>query len=98
MNVVKLLLVKTAVDPRYRLSDFPSYLKKKVKVQLKFNVKMHISFEADQKKYFFYITTRENKTTTLCKFRCEEVFKLYSLCKIESNRATKEVKQQDSTD
>ena len=49
MNDNKLLLVTTAVDPRYQLSAFPSYLKNDVKGQLKINVKKHISFEADQK-------------------------------------------------
>ena len=49
MNYNKLLLVTTAVDPRYRLYAFPSYLKNDVKEQLKINVKNHISFEADQK-------------------------------------------------
>ena len=61
MNVVKLLLVKTAADLRYRLSDFPFYLKKKVKVQLKFNVKMHISFEADQKSDFSILPPEKTK-------------------------------------
>ena len=45
MNDNKLLLDTTAVDPRYQLS---AYLKNNVKGQLKFNVKKHIFFEADQ--------------------------------------------------
>ena len=49
MNDNKLLLVTTAVDQRYRLSVFPSYLKNYVKEQLKFNVIKLISFEADYK-------------------------------------------------
>ena len=49
MNENKLLLVKTAVDPRYRLSAFPSYLKNIFKEQLKFNIKKQFSFEAGQK-------------------------------------------------
>ena len=49
MNDNKLLLVATAVDPRYQLSIFPSYLKNYVKEQLIFNAKKSISFEADQK-------------------------------------------------
>ena len=47
MNDNKLLLVTTAVDPRYRLSTFPSYLKNNVVEQLKFDVKKQISFEAE---------------------------------------------------
>ena len=50
MNDNKLLLVKTAVDPQYRLSAF--YLKNNIKEQLKFNVQKHISFKADQKSDF----------------------------------------------
>ena len=49
MNEKKLLLVTTAVDQRYRLSAFPSYLKNNVNVQLKLNVKKQIPFEANQK-------------------------------------------------
>ena len=49
MNDNILLLITTAVDPRYRLSAFPSYLKNYVKEQIKFNFKELISFEADQK-------------------------------------------------
>ena len=48
MNDNKLLLVTTAVDPRYRLSAFPSYLKNNVKELLKLEVKKHICFKADQ--------------------------------------------------
>ena len=47
----KLQLITTAVEPRYRLSTFPSYLKYNVKKQLKFNIKKYISFEADQQSY-----------------------------------------------
>ena len=51
LNIIdnKLLHVTTAVDPWYQLSAFPSYLKNNIKEQLKFIVKKHISFEADQK-------------------------------------------------
>ena len=45
MNDNKLILVTTAVHPRFR----PSYLKNNVKEQLKFNVKNSISLEAYQK-------------------------------------------------
>ena len=48
MNDNKLLLVTTAVDPRNRLSTFPTYLKNNVKKQLNVNIKKHIFFEADQ--------------------------------------------------
>ena len=48
MNDNKLLLVATAVNPRYQLSIFPSYLKNYVKEQLKFSVKKCISLKADQ--------------------------------------------------
>ena len=47
-NDNKLLLVTTAVDPRYRLSAFLSYLKNNAKEQLKLNVKKYICFEAHQ--------------------------------------------------
>ena len=48
LNDNKLLLVTTAVDTRYRLSAFPSYIKNNVKELLKLNVKTHICCEADQ--------------------------------------------------
>ena len=51
MNDNKLRPVTTAVDPRYRFSAFPSCLKNNSKKQLKFNLKKHIFFEADQKGY-----------------------------------------------
>ena len=48
LNDNKSLLVTTAVDQRYRLSAFPSYLKNNVKEQLKLIIKKHICFEANQ--------------------------------------------------
>ena len=48
LNDNKLKLFTTAVDPRYRLSAFLSYLKNNVKEQLKLNAKKHKSFEVDQ--------------------------------------------------
>ena len=51
MNDNKLLLVTTAVDQRYRLSAFPSYLKNNAKDQLKLEVKNYICFEANQDGY-----------------------------------------------
>ena len=54
MNYNKLLLVTTSVDPRYRLSAFHSYLKNKVKEQLKFNAKKHISFYMFKKVILLY--------------------------------------------
>ena len=49
MNDNKLLLVTTAVDSKYRLSVFRSYLKNYVKEQLKLDVKKPIFFKVDQK-------------------------------------------------
>ena len=39
LNYNKLLLVTTAIDPRYRLSAFPFYLEKSFKELLKLNFK-----------------------------------------------------------
>ena len=51
LNDNKSLLVTTAVDQRYRLSAFPSYLKNNAKDQLKLEVKNYICFEANQDGY-----------------------------------------------
>ena len=49
LNDNSLLLTTTAVDPRYRLSVFPSQLKEKVKTLLQMEVKKHSSCEANER-------------------------------------------------
>ena len=49
LNDNSLLLTTTAVDPRYRLSGFPSKLKEKVKTLLQMEVKKHSSCEANER-------------------------------------------------
>ena len=49
LNDNSIMLTTTAVDPRYRLSVFPSKLKEKVKTLLQMEVKKHSSCEANER-------------------------------------------------
>ena len=98
MNDRKLLLITTAVDPRYRLSAFPSYLKNYAKEQIKFKAKKHISFKADQKGYSHILPPEKPKPQLSVNFDPKKFSTYYSLFKIESNTATQDDEQQDSID
>ena len=79
MNDNKLLLVTTAVDPRYRLSAFPSYLKNNVKELLKLEVKKHICFKADQSSEFPTLPP-EKQNHNLLQILIRRSFQLIILC------------------
>ena len=96
MNDYKLLLVTTAVDPRYRLSAFPSYLKNNVKEQLKFNVKNHFYFGAEQKGDSPILPPEKPKPSV--NFDPKKFSTYHSLFKLESNTSIQEDEQQDSID
>ena len=98
LNDNKLLLVTTAVDPRYRLSAFPSYLKNNVKEQLKLNVKKHICFEANQSGDSPILPPEKSKPQPSVNFDPKKFSTYYSLFEIESNTATQEDEQQDYID
>ena len=98
MNDNKLLLVKTAVDPQYRLSAFHSYLKNNIKEQLKCNVKKHISFEADQKGDFPILPPEKPKPQPSVNFDPKKFSTYFSLFEIKSNTATQEDEQRESID
>ena len=98
INDNKLLHVTTAVDPWYQLSAFPSYLKSNIKEQLKFIVKKHISFEADQKGDSSVLSQKKPKPQLSVNFDPKKLSTYYSLFKIESNTATQEGEQQISID
>ena len=98
MNDNKFLLATTAVDPRYRLSAFISYLKNNVKMQLKFNVKKQISFEADQKGDSPILPPEKPKPQHFVNFYPKKILIYYSLFRIESNTATQEDEQQNYID
>ena len=98
MNDNKLLLVTTAVDPRYRLSAFPSYLKNNVKELLKLEVKKHICFKADQSSDSPTLPPEKPKSQPSANFDPKKFSTYYSLLITETNTATQEDEQQDSTD
>jgi len=93
LNDNKLLLVTTAVDKRYQLSAFPSYLKNNVKEQLKLNVKKHICFEANQGGDSSILPPEKPKPQYSENFDPKKFSTYYSLFKIESNTVTQEDKQ-----
>ena len=98
MNDNKLMLVTTAVDSRYRLYVFPSYLKNYVKEQFKSNIKKHICFEANQSGDSSILPPEKSKPQHSVNFDPNKYSTYYSLFKIELNTATQEDEQKNSID
>ena len=95
LNDNSLLLTTTAVDPRYRLSVFPSQLKEKVKTLLQMEVKKHSSCEANERSDSPTHKTLESSKSQSSTFDPNDFLSFYSTEEEEAQNEQQNIKSDE---